>query len=981
MNGARAFKRAFGLGLTVLAATGCNAIFGLEEAELGDPFGADASAGTGGTSQGGANQGGANQGGANQGGANQGGANQGGANQGGANQGGANQGGANQGGANQGGANQGGANQGGANQGGANQGGANQGGAAGQGGTGQGGASGQGGTAGTGGVSGAGGSDPTCNDSQKNGSETDTDCGGGMCTPCGIGKTCKVGTDCVDLACDNVCLPPRCDDGLANGDETDKDCGGSCPADCSDGWMCKLGTDCVSQVCKNGFCEPPGCNDTVMNGSETDIDCGAVCPGKLCADTRKCLNDADCISGVCTAGTCAASSCSDGVKNGTESDVDCGGAACPQRCTTDKACSANSDCVDGVCANNKCSAPVCGDWVKNGNEFCDDGPNNGMYNGPCSTDCTSVGPHCGDGIVQSGKEQCDGPGTSGACGLYDATKPAGATACTTACMIDTSGCKACDYGNLYTGWSGEQQKNGLSYLCTGINAATPMTYDAAADRWSTPGGCSFKRAPAGYVPSRAGQEEALFEGATGDPTSNALYNTAIAWKAPATLPVKFNLVARSDNSCGDGVNARVWVGKNLVSEKALQPAFRDFSATLPNVVAGDEIRVEFEPLSTNDCDTFWIKSLTFVQQYANACSSCNQGAQLPGKLCLPQSPSYLLNLGYTPHTTRIADVDGDRKADLLISGNDAVHVLTGNGTGTVTNKAVYAGKCGATRELEFIKLGTGPFTDLITTCSSGFETGRSQGAAQFVFNDFFTLTGAGQIEVGSLNADAFPDVVIGKTSGTDPLQLCTGSATGTFTCSAIPNAGSGGVTSMFLAHVNGDSLLDLIATTTAADEVLIFVANTDFTFSAPVSNAASHHLGLAADFNQDGVDDVVAFNPTTNGFQVFKGTASAYLASSGEFAGSLQGPPGAMSKVDLNVDGLPDFLATEGSATLKGRAEAFISKQAGVLSFDQPWSSSLSTNPSRSYGITSGDLNGDGAPDVVVTLFDDKQIRVFLSNP
>lgn len=39
-------------------------------------------------------------------------------------------------------------------------------------------------------------SSPACNDSIKNGEETDVDCGGSQCDPCGVGETCDVESDC-----------------------------------------------------------------------------------------------------------------------------------------------------------------------------------------------------------------------------------------------------------------------------------------------------------------------------------------------------------------------------------------------------------------------------------------------------------------------------------------------------------------------------------------------------------------------------------------------------------------------------------------------------------------------------------------------------------------------------------------------------------------------------------------------------------------
>jgi hypothetical protein len=42
----------------------------------------------------------------------------------------------------------------------------------------------------------------TCGNSAKDGSETDIDCGGLVCSKCGSGKGCLVNTDCTS----NVCI-------------------------------------------------------------------------------------------------------------------------------------------------------------------------------------------------------------------------------------------------------------------------------------------------------------------------------------------------------------------------------------------------------------------------------------------------------------------------------------------------------------------------------------------------------------------------------------------------------------------------------------------------------------------------------------------------------------------------------------------------------------------------------------------------------
>lgn len=63
------------------------------------------------------------------------------------------------------------------------------------------------GDASTGGSAGAGAT--ACNDGAKNGDETDVDCGGGTCSPCGLGKSCGTDADCKSDNCSSdVCQAP-----------------------------------------------------------------------------------------------------------------------------------------------------------------------------------------------------------------------------------------------------------------------------------------------------------------------------------------------------------------------------------------------------------------------------------------------------------------------------------------------------------------------------------------------------------------------------------------------------------------------------------------------------------------------------------------------------------------------------------------------------------------------------------------------------
>ena len=91
---------------------------------------------------------------------------------------------------------------------------------------------------------------PLCADSIKNLDESDVDCGG-SCDDCTEGKQCTQTSDCQSgLEChpnDKLCVTPTCTDTWKNGTETDTDCGGSCPK-CSIGKTCQNDSDCASEA-------------------------------------------------------------------------------------------------------------------------------------------------------------------------------------------------------------------------------------------------------------------------------------------------------------------------------------------------------------------------------------------------------------------------------------------------------------------------------------------------------------------------------------------------------------------------------------------------------------------------------------------------------------------------------------------------------------------------------------------------------------
>jgi len=73
---------------------------------------------------------------------------------------------------------------------------------------------------------------------------------------CTVGSTCTTDSECSSGFCYNdECAEPTCDDGDLNGDETDIDCGGGCESKCQLGRNCEADRDCGRNLmCTSGTC-------------------------------------------------------------------------------------------------------------------------------------------------------------------------------------------------------------------------------------------------------------------------------------------------------------------------------------------------------------------------------------------------------------------------------------------------------------------------------------------------------------------------------------------------------------------------------------------------------------------------------------------------------------------------------------------------------------------------------------------------------
>ena len=327
-----------------------------------------------------------------------------------------------------------------------------------------------------------------------------------------------------------------------------------------------------------------------------------------------------------------------------------------------------------------------------------------------------------------------------------------------------------------------------------------------------------------------------------------------------------------------------------------------------------------------------------------------------------------------PRSLAVADLNGDGSLDLATSGSSGVvAVLLGNGDGTFQTPMAFVVGVGS------LSIAIGDF-DGNGIADLGVVTG---GASPTYAGEIAILLGNGDgtfqdrvvvatgrrfssVAIADLDGDAALDLAVAvRTFGgpqIDNVMVLRGNGDGTFDRPHTFDS-SRSASSLVIGDFDGDAILDIAVAHHFSDDVSVLKGNGDATFQPPLNTNTGQRSSsiVSADFDGDGALDIALPHSGQDVVLTLLGNGNGTF----QVSSTLQVFPLSIAVNDLNGDGIPDIAGGLDALTaFDARLAILIGNGDGE--FQDPLV--FETGGRAATFVAAGDVNGDGIPDMAVTI-------------
>ncbi len=327
-------------------------------------------------------------------------------------------------------------------------------------------------------------------------------------------------------------------------------------------------------------------------------------------------------------------------------------------------------------------------------------------------------------------------------------------------------------------------------------------------------------------------------------------------------------------------------------------------------------------------------------------------------------------VGAAPRVVVVGDVNSDGKQDAVTADSSIqrVSVLLGKGDGTF-DTSYSAGSVSGVRGVALGDMNKDGRVDIVaSTGTASVSVLQNDGATTPAFTAtsytmFTGATGQRNVAVADFNADSWPDMAVAAiTAGKVGVRL--GDGSGGFSAFSEYTTGPG-PTGLAAADFNADGKPDLVSFNrnglAASSTATILLNGGSGTFTATnLGIGVGPDFGAAGDLTGDGKADIVAANTTsTAGLTVGLNDGSGTFTKGVNYALPTGTIAEGAALADVNLDGKLDaVVATNGTGFA-----LYLGKGDGTFATG----TTVTTSSGMPYGVTTGDLNADSKPDVLLT--------------